>query len=207
MLIVDKNKDYYDYLSHIYSVDKKIVYDRRGSENITDESIYNIIQYYFNSFLYNKKEYFVLLEIGNVQYLIEIYNIKFYDIHLNDDKFKSFKMKVRYIFRNHEHYFDVPISIREVKVNYVGWGKRKKFVINNNFNETITSISEVHIDNPILKDTQITSLIDANEIWKELQNYISSLNNDQKSETEMTDVERAELHGFDKKISFRHPIK
>jgi hypothetical protein len=58
-----------------------------------------------------------------------------------------------------------------------------------------------------LKNTIITRIIDPFVIWKELSNYISSKNNDKDIDIKMTDEERAINHGFDKKYSFRHPIK
>ena len=35
MYIVDKHKDYYDYISHIYGVDKDTAFDRRGSYELS----------------------------------------------------------------------------------------------------------------------------------------------------------------------------
>jgi hypothetical protein len=39
MKIIDRNKDYYDYLSHVYGVDGNIAFDRRGSVLLTDRYI------------------------------------------------------------------------------------------------------------------------------------------------------------------------
>ena len=39
MLIIDRNKDFYDHFSHIYGVDNKVVFDRRGSTRINDERL------------------------------------------------------------------------------------------------------------------------------------------------------------------------
>ena len=204
MYIVDKNRDYYDYLSHIYGLDKGIIFDRRGSINITDKDIYNIL---YVNYRY-KRDHFILLEVGNVQYLIQVFNFK-YKITFYGTEFISYSMKMMYIFKNNTHYFDIPMSIRRVQVKYYygkDW-KKKKYVLNDNFNDIVIIKNDKPLKLPILSKTKITSLIDAHDIWNELQIYISSLDNDKDVSIPMTDIEKAELHGFDKKFSFRHPVK
>jgi len=210
--IIDKNKDYYDYLSHIYGVDKKVTYDRRGSKSIKDEDIVNllyVIKYPYHSY-FDSREYFIVMEVGDTQYLIKVFDIKYKEKELCD-KFISCSMKLMWVFKNHTHYFDTPMSIHGVKVKYQWkWKNRKSYthyIINDNFNDVITNILDKSINNPILSDTQITSLIGGDDIWQDLQNYISSLNNDSDITIPMTDVEKIEVHGFDKKTSFRHPVK
>ena len=85
--------------------------------------------------------------------------------------------------------------------------EKKGYKISGNFKEDIKKIFDRHIDYPILAKTQITSLISSRTIWEELQNYISSLNNDRHIETVLSDKEKAVIHGFDNKYSFRNPIK
>lgn len=210
MYIVDKNKDYYDYLSHIYGLDKKIVLDRRGSKKIDDG---NIVDLFYHLYYYEKANNFLILEVGNVQYLIRVFKIKCSKGNeLGHQEFVSCEMKIEHIFNNHVHLYDTPISIRavSVKTNW-SWGKhysrKSKYVISDNYQDTIERVFEKVINLPILAGTQITSLIAGEEIWKELQNYISSLDNDKDVSIPMTDVEKAETHGFDKVTSFRHPIK
>lgn len=55
MLIIDKNNDFYDHISYIYGVDKKVVFDRRGSSLITDEDITKLGYWenYDHEFFYN----------------------------------------------------------------------------------------------------------------------------------------------------------
>lgn len=214
MLIIDKHVDYYDYLSNIYGCDKRVVLDRRGSIKMSDESIVALIGHIseYTPFYTDSNYYFFLLEIGYIQYVIKIEDIKFKkSIHLNFDKFISCSMEIFHTFKNNKHYFESPISIRRVEINFTyNWKKseaRIKYILNNNFKETITKIYDNFIDLPILTGTQITKIIDPQDIWKELQNYISSLNNDKDVSISMTDVERAEVHGFDKVTSFRNPIK
>ena len=207
MYIIDKNKEFYDHFSYIYGIDKCITFDSRGSINLNDENIFNMINYESKSSI---KESFILLEVGYIQYLIKVFNIKLKSIPLDlvYDKFISFSLEVVWIFHNYKHYYKSPISIRGVYVDYIWrYKKDRKYILNDNFNEVIVGVYGEAIDLPILANTQLTSLINGEKIWKELQNYISSLDNDLDIEIPMTDVEKAVNHGFDKKTSFRHPIK
>ena len=201
MYIIDKNKDYYDYFSHIYGVDKGITFDRRGSLPIDDAMISDIL---------GDSTFFILLEIGNVQHLIELYDfvLSTYPRDILHEKVISYNMKLVRTFREHKHHFDSPISIRGVNVGYHwGFGHPNVYHFDRPYGEAITRYSEKSINLPILGNTQITSLLDAQEIWIELQTYFSSLQNDKDVDLHMTDVEKAINHGFDKKTSFRNPIK
>jgi len=192
---------------HVYGQDKKVVFDRRGSVHINDESIVNVCNF---PYWREKFEGFIILEIGYVQYLIKITTIKMKETS-GGDKFISCLMHNVHTFRNNTHYFDNPISIIKVEVRSRWKSKTGRiYIINDNFKDIISynSYNEGRIiEMPILARTQLTKLISADEIWKELQNYISSLNNDKDILDTMTDVEKAETHGFDKQTSFRHPIK
>lgn len=200
MYIIDKNKDFYDYFSHIYGEDKSITFDRRGSV-ICNDVMFTELPWRWSPFRF-KDTAFVLLEIGNVQRLI-----KLYDFIIKKDEIISCSMEVVRIFKDNKHYFKGPISIRGVDIHGI-WSWKKGYVDNFNgsykevINETYKSIKL-----PILAETQLTSMLDAKEIWIDLQTYFSSLGNDKDIELKMTDVEKAVNHGFDKKTSFRHPIK
>ena len=125
MYIIDKNKDFYDYLSHIYGVDKVITFDRRGSVIIDDEIIANYSQKHCPSFR-EKDENFVILEVGMIQYLIKVFNFKTKEI-FNIAEFVSCSMEIVKIFNDNKHRFNTPISIRGVNLNYkIRWLKRKK---------------------------------------------------------------------------------
>lgn len=214
MYIIDKNKDYYDYLSHIYGVDKKVVYDRRKSVIITDETLCKKINSI--SFSY-RKESFIILEIGFTQYLIRCFNVYYtgsFDPKLNIyPEFVECDLEIKRVFKDKKHHYSTPMSINyvELKYNYSwknwrSWENKTHYNFEDSYTELIKNIIDKDIKNPILKDTQITSLINPEEIWIELQNYISSLNNDKDIDLNLTDKEKAEIHGFDKK-SFRNPIK
>ena len=209
MYIIDKNKDYYDYHSHVYGVDTQIVLDRRGSIILTDKSLLDLISFERYGIISYTNPYMVLLEIGYIQYLLKISDIKKNAI---TDEVESCRISLAYTYKNNMHYFKAPISIRQVLLKYYYRYKytskeKKGYKISGNFKEDIKKIFDRHIDYPILAKTQITSLISSRTIWEELQNYISSLNNDRHIETVLSDKEKAVIHGFDNKYSFRNPIK
>lgn len=200
MYILDKNKDYYDYFSNIYGSDKNITFDRRGSIIITDETVVRIYNY-------DKHEgQFFILEIGNVQYLIRLYDLvlkKADRLYSTIEVFDSVKMEIKNIFRNNKNIFGFPISIRSVNIPNRSYHYNKKTgEFKTDYTEYCVTDTTI-INLPILANTQLTRLIDPEEIWKELSNYISSLKND-KDSVFVPDIQKVVNHGFDKKESFRN---
>lgn len=204
MYIIDKNKDYYDYYSRIYGIDKAITFDRRGSMVIDDLKLANL------SWKYPLMISHILLEAGNSQYLIKLNNAIIKN-RWGNDVIIACKMELVRTFADNKHYYTTPLSVRGVDVGYKwAWkyDSHRKYLYDRPFGEIITeSYIDAAIDLPILDNTQITHLIDGKEIWIALNTYLSSLKNDRAIDIKMTDVEKAEIHGFDKKTSFRHPVK
>ena len=204
MYILDKNKDFYDYFSHIHGEDKSMTFDRRGSHILTNNEIF-YMSYEYNTPNRDDKR-FVILEIGNKQYLVQLTNFKINKSSIIPNDIEDYDMSIVRVFEDHKHYYDFPISIRGCDIDYHWkWGRRFKY--NESFNEVVRKVYDKEINLPILKETKFTSLLDLQEVWIELQTYFSSLDNDKDVSLPMTDIERAEIHGFDKKTSFRHPIK
>jgi len=205
MYIIDKNKDYYDYFSNIYGVDKGIIFDRRGSVVLDDSLITGML----SAPRLHSPILFILLEIGNVQHIIKLHNFTFGSVpNMPLPGITSSTMQLVRTFKDHKHYFNSPISIREVNISYHwDYGEPRVYQLDRSYEEVIARVDSKSIDLPILGGTQITSLLDAKEVWIELQTYFSSLKNDKDIDLHLTDVEKAVNHGFDKKTSFRNPIK
>jgi len=212
MYILDKNKDFYDYLSGIYGVDKTITYDRRGSTVLTEKTLLNLIVPTEGSYREHYKNNFVLfiLEVGDIQYLIMVNEIKFKKdtdeyywgaLYPVEAKFRLFKT-----FMDHKHYFEKEITLVPVRRLHTPFTWREKKFEVNNYSE-LEILDYYKVSNPIMKNTSIPSIIDATEVWKNLNNYISSKYNDKTITIVNSDVDKAVNHGFDKKTSFRHPIK
>jgi hypothetical protein len=211
MLIVDKNDDFYDHYSHIYGVDKQIVFDRRGSIIISDEIFCTDIRInyrrHFDRIMY-------LLEVGYKQYLIELTDItitKGKGLSLYDDKIK-FDAVLFKTFDEQKHLFDKEMTLCKIHVPY---DYRFYYNRKDSLKDKIKDIKlqEIKIlDNhvfklPILKDTKLTKILDAETIWKDLNVYVSSCGNDKDVAIINTDKDKIVNHGFDTKTSFRNPIK
>lgn len=143
------------------------------------------------------------------QYLIKIDDIKYHKVpyetnkHLFNLVFDSANIEVVKKFENYKNMFGKVISIHSVYndwfsyLDYICGTKSKKI---DYLNYRVTD--EINIDLPILANTFLTKLINAEDIWKDINTYISSLNND-KDIKEASDIEKVVNHGFDKKESFR----
>jgi hypothetical protein len=213
MYIIDKNKDYYDYLSGIYGIDKIITYDRRGSIVLTEYTLLNQISHYDHSYQKSLKEteHFIL-EIGNKQYLFKT-EIKYVEQDQSIIPIEGIYSLIK-IFDDHKHYYEKEISLVPCKVQkhwkyYSHRQSNDKFEAINNYNDIIISQESKSrlIANPILTNTIIPSFIPAKDIWIELSNFISSKYNDKTVLIINTDTDKIINHGFNTRTSFRNPIK
>jgi len=218
MLIIDRNKDFYDYQSNIYGVDKTVVYDRRESIPVCDMRLVEMAFDRTQNDLYdNFKDKrvrmshtaFLLLEIGFVQYAIKVTDVQFdkaWDAHF--PTLVSCKFEIVKTYNEQRHIFAVPVSIHHLHVK--GYMGHRTFIYQFPTLDDIAKVEECeyydYILNPILAKSSLTALFSAFDVWRDIQTYISSLGNDKNVDIKMTDVGKAETHGFDKN-SFRNPIK
>lgn len=182
MKIISKVKDYYDYLVGIRGLDEDIVYDRRNC------FIFN--EFHHSEFMRRGKFrysftpiYYYVLEVGYTHYLFSLVPKK------GDVDVKLIKR-----FKVAEKKSNSPMSFINVRVyrnsTEIEYPKRLDFIW----------------DNPILKNTWVPTFISAEEIYDDLYDYLISIREPQIIDNR-TDVEKLEAKGFDKKTSFRHPIK
>jgi len=204
MKIIDKNKDYYDYLSNIYGIDDNITFDRRGSVILTNDSINQFIDDNMSPFVVN----LLLLEAGYIHYVFKI------------EYGKENKYTLIHTFEDEVHFSDYPLSLyftREFHffnsffIRKHDWNAHKltyKNVVFKNYSKWNKKGKDgpLFIDLPILDKTFVPSIIKQEEIWKNIYNYICKIN-EPKIIDKRDDVAKAEDHGFDKKTSFRHPVK
>lgn len=216
MLIIDSNTDYYDFVSHVYGQDKKVIFDRRGSEVLWNEVISSHCGVFSKERRWRPDSFLLLFEYGAVQKIIQFYDLQFID----GDALSLEPPKVRtlHTYRENKHLTPSPITVARIRSTYGlwKWGLPRRGeaqypperFIPPSLGELSRSLESPKnmILNPILRETSLTQVVDPYELWKEVQNYLSSLNNEERADTDMTDKERAELHGFDKH-SFRHPTK
>jgi hypothetical protein len=212
MLIKDKRKDYYDYICHQYK-DPSLVYERNGMEVEWPHFLYRALEYHSHF----RGVSYICLEVGSTQYIFEL--------HLKglEKEFYSGVLRPKdatFILLNkiseQKKLFTTPIAIGRVNYNYkkyTSW-KRPEFYTLKKFDDFQVEKFEKYFganytifENPILKDIKIPSFIKPEEIYKELVNYFSWLKGDKAPPEISNDIDKAINHGFDKKESFRHPIK
>jgi hypothetical protein len=210
MLIIDKNNDFYDHYSHIYGVDKQIVFDRRGSTILTDGLFHVDISTNYNRH-FNSCRTMYLLEVGYVQYLIELINIK-----ITEGKYPTIvsSVKIDYdiilfkTFDEQKHLFEKEMTLAKIHVPFdYRFLRTKKDRVKDIALQEIKVLENHFYPLPILKDTKLTKVLDAEAIWKALNVYISSQKNDKKIDIINSDKAKLLNHGFDEKLSFRHPIR
>jgi hypothetical protein len=206
VLIIDRNDDYYDHCSRQLGEDDKAVYDRRGSKLI---SLSNVLQ---NAIFSRRHTLFFVLEAGYRQYLFEAKNISWED-RTGVARPPQADIELIKCFDEQKHYMPAPLSlIHDVDVaSRYTWrkhGTANPLMLDGSFEDSICwSRRAGTLMNPILKASSLTKFIPPLELWSALSDYVSSLNTEKGSTTPLTDIEKVVNHGFDKKTSFRNPIK
>lgn len=205
MYILDKNKDYYDYLSGIYGVDKSITFDRRCSTVVSNIDI-AYITLRSRAASKQKEEKHILLEVGNTQYVFEV------DIYSRDGGVYGWtpftiSVKLICIFKDNKNYSGEEMAFIPVTPkHYFSWKGESASKRINSIGD-LTLLLDHKVSRPILKNTFVPAYISPEEIWKELSNFISSKQNDKNVDIINSDTDKIINHGFDKRSSFRHPIK
>jgi len=230
MQIIDKNKDFYDFLQFQYGIDKSRTYDRRGSVVLTQSKLIKFLLGDHDKLfisendngLNTKYDIQFILECGNIQYVIEIEDIKATYIAESVIEWEG-KYILLKEFNEFIHLFDVaPISIFCLEINRTriygskryqlyyrrkpkNWNDAKLYdLINKEKKDNIKKYPNKLLINPILKDSKIPSIIPAEKIIQGLELYFSSLNEDKTINISLTDNDKLINHGFDKRWSFRH---
>ena len=211
------NKDYYDYLTGIYGIDEKVVFDRRNFTLLSTVD-YPIFNYTPNDHdkpkherrswerVGNKCKWVInyeatqqfkcLLEVGLKWYLFEIerYLDKSGNVCIDWKHTKTIQIKKSQRTSSQPITFYKKYWIRDRSL----WGRRNSDSEPKDFVE-----EEDAIYNPILRETPMASLIPPLDIYLDLSTYISSLNDIEVVDTR-SDVQKAESAGFDRKTSFRN---
>lgn len=217
MRILSQIKDYYDYIVSIYGIDNDITFDRRdcrvlGTKYDTFMSIFSYNKSYYydkkkevckgyhydenNKFVYGKYErgviYGFILEVGFTHYLFQV------ERYLDDNDNVIIEPKLIEVKEVDKKLIDdnvisfIPCDLHWSFIS-------KKYDIKRKYiNQSIK--------NPILKETFIPSFIEAEEIYNKIYDYLISIR-EKPIVDKRDDVQRLESKGFDKKTSFRHPIK
>lgn len=234
MRIIDNKKDYYDYLSGIYGIDEKVVFDRRGSMSSNEYHYWaGVMPVYLDSGLTKyvtdedwlkspSESSMYLLEVGFTHYLFRTDGTPDLAPQKGSDRLRRiYKNSIELIDRktSDAHYdSESVISIAEYNDSY--WQRRlsKGYITIKEYMTRTLSIEINHdlleksfnthmiMRNPILRDSLIPKIIPPKEIWQNLYDYLSAMN-EPKVKDNRTDIQKLEGHGMNKRTSFRHPIK
>ena len=217
MKIIDSKKDYYDYLSGIYGIDDKIVFDRRNSSVLkTNEYDVNFGcgLYYFSDerdddkprkqeirwikddtkrgWKYKKKKVLV----GQLYYFV--LEVGYYHYYFEIERYKEDGIFNKNIYLLSEQKVDKKLSDEPLSI--IPCYLTIKYSTNTNSWRYYT---DRRCDNPILINTFIPKYIPSEDIWNRIYEYLSSLKDIQVNDNR-TDEQKLESAGFDKKTSFRN---
>lgn len=207
MRIIDKNKDYYDYLQ---CYDDNLVYDRRGSIILTDEDICNLWSGWHNDF----SDKYLLLQVGYSYWLI-LAKCESTAVSIsNCPQCIEYSLELVDYWKDYNH-FD-KLHFGTVKKDYsVEFMFSKKFDWKSNLindikmgnyeyvkDFTVDIYKKIENINLIFHNIKIPSIVKAEDLYNAFDEYFSHLKDDVKVDN-MTDIEKVESHGFNKKTSFR----
>ena len=224
MRIIDKNKDFYDYLQDPTDT---IVFERKGSFLLTKERIREALRrdHWHRAGAYDE---FILLQVCNsfwlflvsvdevdkdclpVDYKVSLiakwkdYNKERKLIELNLIKFNWQVLSlIRNVFQSNTKCDTELINKNKDKLVYsISIGEYR---IEENLGREFFSNDRI----PLLKASRLAQLIDPLEIFLSFEEYFS-LEKSKNEKTEsigITDKDKIEMHGFDNKTSFRGKIK
>ena len=210
MKILDKCKEFYDYIVSIYGIDNDIILDRRNKDDFDfPDNTYNWKYSYFS----NGSLYFVL-EIGYNQYLFKVdyidgkkQNVQLVKVfestcqiidykaefNVNYKHNVAYKLKHRKdLLSNVTNFYEVclqtAISLKEITIETLRFDQLAN-------RSTIKNKVYVNL-NPFAK------YLDPVTVYNQIYSFLLS-KKDKKIVDSRTDVQKLESAGFDRKTSFR----
>lgn len=201
MRIIDKNKDFYDYFQ-VYNDD--VIFDRRGSYILTNQDIcdlwcgfhedfsdkYLLLQVGYSYWLMIAKCESTAVSITNVSQCVD-YSLELIDYWKDYNHFDSLH------FGTVDKHFSTEFLFSKKwdwKSNLIDEIKRGNYEYKKDFTERHPNL--------IFRNTKIPSVVMADDLYNAFDEYFSHLKDDVKVDN-MSDIEKVESHGFDKKTSFR----
>jgi hypothetical protein len=179
MKIISKHKDYYDHMVGVYGRDEHIVYDRRLS--LLPENNRDL---YFNAGASTQYEFYIC---GKIHRVVMIDGKSY---HYNDKIQDLDWMDRLYLERNQNA--STPINEKfcapVLACRTFSFNKNKFFI-------------------PILSEFGFASQISAEDMYQKIYTFLSWLKDNPAPQSNQTDKEKVQSHGFDLKWSFRPKIK
>jgi hypothetical protein len=202
MKIIDKKRDFYDYLVGIYGIDEKLVLDRRNSTNIQFPP--NYLRFYIAGYiiegLYVDKKFYYGKALDKFK-IKDGRNRTYMSKHWNRDYEKSILVK----YNEREYVTDENWIYQEPILD--------KDDINQRFNCPIliaTNAPNREVDvkeYPLLKDFDLAKFIPAETIYQWLSAWLGNQITLKEQSPELSNDGKIEAKGFCKKRSFRTKMK
>lgn len=207
MRIIDKNKDFYDYLQ---CYDDDVVFDRRGSYILTNQDICDLWCGFHEDF----SDKYLLLQVG-YSYWLMIAKCKSTAVSItNAPQCVDYSLELVDYWKDYNHFDSLHFGAVDKhfsaeflfskkwdwKSNLIDEIKRGNYEYKKDFTvDTYHKINDIKL---VFCKTKIPSVVIADDLYNAFDEYFSHLKDDVKVDN-MTDIEKVESHGFDKKTSFR----
>lgn len=232
MRIIDKNTDFYDFYQNIYR-DNNLTFDRTDSFILSKEDLSKAFYYddYMYSHLRKdrKRFSFILLQVGHTFWLLmsEILEVDTYDNPTKYNlelltKWKNYDIPRQKIALNIIRFPYRIVSSYNTKEKIYEKIPTIMQAVNNNEYEVYRDLCQYrfyrgdwncngstqyeirHI--PILKESGLASHIDPLDIYLAFEEFFSleKTDSERRESKGLTDREKVENHGFDKRTSFRN---
>lgn len=189
MILLRKRTDYYDYLIGIYGRDEKKVYDRK-LDLTSDEIYFEDVSKWRNTNIYD-------LYVCNRMYRVEQVKKGVWELH------KFHKVNTDYAGQR-RHYRESQVSGLNDFEYYIPRPSRMMSDSPICIKGTFHRQDNLEGLTPILSTFGIPSVLDAVELYSEVDMYISNRMTLNEVRSEQSDENKLLSKGFDDKISFRH---
>jgi hypothetical protein len=189
MILLRKRTDYYDYLIGIYGRDEKKVYDRK-LDLTSDEIYFEDVSKWRNTNIFD-------LYVCNRMYRVEQVKKGVWELH------KFHKVNTDYAGQR-RHYRESQVSGLNDFEYYIPRPSRMMSDSPICIKGTFHRQGNLEGLTPILSTFGIPSVLDAVELYSEVDMYISNRMTLNEVRSEQSDENKLLSKGFDDKISFRH---
>ena len=189
MILLRKRTDYYDYLIGIYGRDEKKVYDRK-LDLTSDEIYFEDVSKWRNTNIFD-------LYVCNRMYRVEQVKKGVWELH------KFHKVNTDYAGQR-RHYRESQVSGLNDFEYYIPRPSRMMSDSPICIKGTFHRQDNLEGLTPILSTFGIPSVLDAVELYSEVDMYISNRMTLNEVRSEQSDKNKLLSKGFDDKISFRH---
>ena len=231
MRILDKNKDFYDYLSHTQIADDSVLFDRRDSIKLTKSQFLEGIQthaiqrYEIDSEIRGKtwKHYkhrqenpFFTIGIlaGTNLFIVNLTSLVFEEKTDENGKIVKnlcdFSPKLVCTRKFYSHKL-CALSIFDLEESWYDW--RRRVFVNAKDSEKTWQDANLSLVRfrpifgkkiPILCETKLPAIIRAEDVYRGIEEYLFSQKEECVQESKnLSDAQKAVNHGFDAKTSFR----